>query len=292
MMSVAGGWFFLMACEMFVLGQATTSACPGWVRICRRQPAPAIPQAILWGVGTMIAVIVLLDQIVWRPVIAWAEKFKLEQVESTDAPQSWFLDLMQHSRLLVRLRKRVFHPLRERLDLHFAREHGVEHENDRTGCRGRFGPAALIAVNRRARGVLRVVRTVGMLTGAERARVSPDHWRARARPSARAGGAGRRIAVDDSRGRGHRLQSQAGAHRPAAGADCGIGSGDGAVSHRAADADPHRRRAGHRIDRAAAAGNAVVHPVQRDRRRHGDSDRSERSVGALQVHQRRSAGAR
>ncbi len=46
----------------------------------------------------MIAVIVLLDQIVWRPVIAWAEKFKMEQVESADAPQSWFLNLMQRSR--------------------------------------------------------------------------------------------------------------------------------------------------------------------------------------------------
>ena len=71
----------------------------------------------------MIAVIVLLDQIVWRPVIAWAEKFKMEQVESTDAPQSWFLDLMQNSRLLHRLRKRVINPLRERLALHFARDY-------------------------------------------------------------------------------------------------------------------------------------------------------------------------
>ncbi len=61
----------------------------------------------------MIAVIVLLDQIVWRPVIAWAEKFKMEQVESTDAPQSWFLNLIERSRLLVRLRKRVVNPLRE-----------------------------------------------------------------------------------------------------------------------------------------------------------------------------------
>ena len=58
----------------------------------------------------MIAVIVLLDQFVWRPVIAWAEKFKVEQVESTDAPQSWFLDLVRRSRLLVRLRKRVIRP--------------------------------------------------------------------------------------------------------------------------------------------------------------------------------------
>ena len=36
--------------------------------------------------------IVLLDQLIWRPVIAWAEKFKVEQVESTDAPSSWLLE--------------------------------------------------------------------------------------------------------------------------------------------------------------------------------------------------------
>ena len=58
--------------------------------------------AILWGVGTMIAVIVLLDQIVWRPVIAWAEKFKMEQVESTDAPQSLVAAICcERSRLLI-----------------------------------------------------------------------------------------------------------------------------------------------------------------------------------------------
>ena len=65
---------------------------------------------------------------VWRPVIAWAEKFKMEQVESTDAPQSWFLDLIQGSRLLIRLRKRVINPIRERLALHFAREFDPERE--------------------------------------------------------------------------------------------------------------------------------------------------------------------
>jgi NitT/TauT family transport system permease protein len=129
MMSVAGGWFFLMACEMFVLGK-NDFRLPGLGSYLQTAASAGDTEAILWGVGTMIAVIVLLDQFIWRPIIAWAEKFKMEQVESTDAPQSWFLDLMEHSRLVVRLRKRVLHPLRERLNLYFAREHGVEHEND------------------------------------------------------------------------------------------------------------------------------------------------------------------
>ena len=72
-------------------------------------------EAILWGVGTMIAVIVLLDQIVWRPVIAWAEKFKMEQVESTDAPHSWFLDLMQRLAPAGAAAQARDNPLRERL---------------------------------------------------------------------------------------------------------------------------------------------------------------------------------
>src|SRR5579864_8216061 len=120
MMSVAGGWFFLMACEMFVLG-SNDFRLPGLGSYLQTAASAGDTEAILWGVGTMIAVIVLLDQIVWRPVIAWAEKFKVEQVESTDAPQSWFLGLMHGSRLLKRLRKKAINPVRERLGLHFAR---------------------------------------------------------------------------------------------------------------------------------------------------------------------------
>ena len=45
-------------------------------------------RAILWGVAAMIAVIVLMDQLIWRPVIAWSEKFKFEQVEASQTPRS------------------------------------------------------------------------------------------------------------------------------------------------------------------------------------------------------------
>jgi NitT/TauT family transport system permease protein len=128
MMSVAGGWFFLMVCEMFVLG-SKDFRLPGLGSYLQTAANDGDTEAIIWGVATMIAVIVLVDQIVWRPVLAWAEKFKFEQVESSDAPQSWFLDLTKHSRLLVRLRKRVVNPLRERMALHFARQHHVTEEN-------------------------------------------------------------------------------------------------------------------------------------------------------------------
>jgi NitT/TauT family transport system permease protein len=125
MMSVAGGWFFLMACEMFVLG-ARDFRLPGLGSYLQTAASAGDTRSILWGVGTMIAVIVLLDQFVWRPVIAWAEKFKVEQVESSDAPRSWVLDLFRHSRGLAQVRSRTVQPLREKLLMYFARERSAD----------------------------------------------------------------------------------------------------------------------------------------------------------------------
>ena len=120
MMSVAGGWFFLMACEMFVLG-AHDFRLPGLGSYLQTAASAGDTASILWGVVTMIAVIVLLDQFVWRPVIAWAEKFKVEQDESTNAPGSWVLDIFAHSRALSKIKKQALRPLRERLMMIFAR---------------------------------------------------------------------------------------------------------------------------------------------------------------------------
>src|ERR1700751_1973980 len=81
MMSVAGGWFFLMACEMFTLGNRDLRL-PGLGSYLQTAANVGNTRAIVWGLGVMIGIIILIDQIVWRPVIAWAEKFKFEQVES------------------------------------------------------------------------------------------------------------------------------------------------------------------------------------------------------------------
>jgi NitT/TauT family transport system permease protein len=128
MMSVAGGWFFLMACEMFVLG-TRDFRLPGLGSYLQTAASAGDTTSILWGVGAMIVMIVLLDQLVWRPVIAWAEKFKVEQVESTDSPQSWVLNLLHHSRGLAYLRKKALYPLRESLTERFARAHETPAEN-------------------------------------------------------------------------------------------------------------------------------------------------------------------
>ena len=79
-MSVAGAWFFLMACEMFVLGNRDLRL-PGLGSYLQTAANAGDTRSILWGLGTMVAIIILIDQLVWRPIIAWAEKFKFEQVE-------------------------------------------------------------------------------------------------------------------------------------------------------------------------------------------------------------------
>ena len=119
MMSVAGAWFFLMACEMFVLGNRDLRL-PGLGSYLQTASNAGDMHAIAWGLIVMVAVIILLDQLVWRPLIAWSEKFKMEQVEASRTPRSWVLDFLRHSRAISTIERATVHPLREKLALHFA----------------------------------------------------------------------------------------------------------------------------------------------------------------------------
>ncbi|HKH99989.1 MAG TPA: ABC transporter permease subunit [Candidatus Sulfotelmatobacter sp.] len=165
MMSVAGGWFFLMACEMFVLG-SRDFRLPGLGSYLQTAASAGDTRSILWGVATMIAVIVLLDQFIWRPVIAWAQKFKVEQVESTEAPRSWVLDLIRHSRSLERIRTKTVRPLSERLMLYFAQVRSAgkaERSVWKVWLTGALAVVVLAAVG------YGVVRVAIILTGLQRA---------------------------------------------------------------------------------------------------------------------------
>ncbi len=121
MVSVAGGWFFLMACEMFVLGKRDFRL-PGLGSYLQSAASAGDTAAIIWGIAAMIGVIVLIDQLVWRPAIAWSDKFKQEQVESSGAHSSAVLNLLRKSPLLTRLREGVTTPLMERIYVSAARE--------------------------------------------------------------------------------------------------------------------------------------------------------------------------
>jgi NitT/TauT family transport system permease protein len=117
MMSVAGAWFFLMACEQF--GEFRL---PGLGSYLQTAADNGDTRSIVLGILTMVAVIVMIDQLVWRPAIAWAEKFKMEQVESANAPTSWVLNFLRHSAGVALFRKRAVRPLREQMVHYFARQ--------------------------------------------------------------------------------------------------------------------------------------------------------------------------
>lgn len=119
MMSVAGGWFFLMACEMFVLGDKDFRL-PGLGSFLQTAASHGNTRAMLWGLAMMVAVIVLMDQLIWRPVIAWADKFKFEQVESGTATQNSILNLIRRESYLIRGFRRLLHPIVNWLTIRFA----------------------------------------------------------------------------------------------------------------------------------------------------------------------------
>lgn len=99
MMSMSGGWFFVVASEAISVGN-TRIMLPGigsWLAL-------AIDaqdfRAVGWAVAAMAVVILLYDQLVFRPVVAWADRFRFEQTASQDGPQSWAYDLFRRTRLL------------------------------------------------------------------------------------------------------------------------------------------------------------------------------------------------
>jgi len=99
MMSMSGGWFFVVASEAITVGN-TTITLPGigsYVALAiQKQNLPAIGYAVL----AMLCVIIVYDQLLFRPVVAWADKFRFEQTASGDAPASWMLDLFRRTRAL------------------------------------------------------------------------------------------------------------------------------------------------------------------------------------------------
>ena len=164
MMSVAGAWFFLMACEQF-----GDFRLPGLGSYLQAAANDGDTRSILLGILTMVAVIVLIDQLVWRPVIAWAEKFKMEQVESADVPTSWVLDFLQRSRGVALFRKRAIRPLHERMVHYFASRNEIRSESAGENKAALWlwrivGAAALGAIGY---AVVRVVMILAGLHGSE-----------------------------------------------------------------------------------------------------------------------------
>src|SRR5439155_26568075 len=103
MMSMAGGWFFLMINESFRLGPRDFRL-PGLGSYMSVAADQGRFDAMLWAILAMIGMIVALDQFLWRPVVVWAQKFRIEEGGQQQAASSWFLNWLRRSRLLAMLK--------------------------------------------------------------------------------------------------------------------------------------------------------------------------------------------
>jgi NitT/TauT family transport system permease protein len=102
MMSMSGGWFFVVASEAITVGDVTLKL-PGigsWLAVAIEQKNIA---AVVMAVATMGVVILAYDQLLFRPIVAWADKFRFEQTAALRRPQSWVYDLVRRGRLIKRI---------------------------------------------------------------------------------------------------------------------------------------------------------------------------------------------
>ena len=106
MMSVSGGWFFVVASEAITVGK-TAVTLPGIGSYVAQAIQNKNLSAIGYALLTMLIVILMYDQLLFRPLVAWAEKFKFELTESQDAAESWILTLFQRAHVLRNLAKSI-----------------------------------------------------------------------------------------------------------------------------------------------------------------------------------------
>jgi len=107
MLSMSGGWFFVVASESITVGQSHV-ALPGVGSYIALAIAQKNLHAIGWAILTMLVVILLYDQLVFRPLVAWVDRFRVEQEPGERPLESWALTMLRRSRL-VTATTMVFH---------------------------------------------------------------------------------------------------------------------------------------------------------------------------------------
>ena len=103
MMSMAGGWFFLMINEAFVLGNRDFRL-PGIGSYMSVAVSQGNSRAMIMAILAMTTMIVLLDQFLWRPVVVWSQKFRVEETSRSEGISSWFLNWLRDQKVLRRIR--------------------------------------------------------------------------------------------------------------------------------------------------------------------------------------------
>ncbi|AYP25760.1 ABC transporter permease [Pantoea agglomerans] len=119
MMSMSGGWFFIVASEAITVGNKAYTL-PGVGGYLSQAILHKDIHAVGWVLLTMVIVILAYDQLLFRPLVAWADKFRMENTRSERAASSWVRDLIRRTRLIQQIIKplRHFFSTVARLDWH------------------------------------------------------------------------------------------------------------------------------------------------------------------------------
>ena len=117
MMSMSGAWFFVVASEAISVGDAQFTL-PGIGAYVARAIQDRDLAAVGWAIGAMTVTILLYDQLLFRPLVAWADKFRFEQTSASITPKSWVLDLFGRSRLFQWIARPVGSVLHAAAHLH------------------------------------------------------------------------------------------------------------------------------------------------------------------------------
>ena len=99
MVSISGGWFFVVAAEAIAVG-AHVIELPGIGSYVAVAIAERNLGAIGWALATMLVVIGLTDALIFRPLVAWADQFRMGAARTAAAPKSWMLSVWRRTRLL------------------------------------------------------------------------------------------------------------------------------------------------------------------------------------------------
>lgn len=96
MMSMSGGWFFVVASEAITVGN-TKVTLPGIGSYLALAIEKQNLAAVAWAILAMGFVILIYDQLVFRPIVAWADKFRVELTAKGEKPSSWVYNVFRHS---------------------------------------------------------------------------------------------------------------------------------------------------------------------------------------------------
>ncbi len=99
MVSMSGSWFFVVASEAITVGK-TTITLPGIGSYIALAIERKDLTAVSWAVGAMLVVILIYDQVLFRPLVAWSDRFRFEQQAGVAPPKSWVLDVLRRSELV------------------------------------------------------------------------------------------------------------------------------------------------------------------------------------------------